>query len=217
MSCPLQKAQPLGAKLPGKIRISATKGLAMRLLSRAREDAEERDDEIDAQVRLEVIVRLDSAGESDRGQCSCRGSRGRRGRASRPSELRRDVAPGSTRLRPRCDARNAWLCAGVWFTVRVTARRRRAPPAMKPLPEVERDAAAQIGKRERRLAVAAVSRADQREELRFRRCEELAFAEHPSRRGRSCPRTSGFRRGRLDMGSSSVRRREDALEGDRRS
>src|SRR4051812_12534969 len=61
-SCPSHHAQPLGAKLNGKIRISATNGSAMaRLLCRAREDPEQGDDEVDAEVGLEVVVWLASA------------------------------------------------------------------------------------------------------------------------------------------------------------
>src|SRR5437762_10526634 len=65
-NCPLQKAQPLGAKLNGKIRISATNGSAMViLLGWGRENPEERNDEIDAQIRLEVVVRLTPASRPD--------------------------------------------------------------------------------------------------------------------------------------------------------
>src|SRR5437868_1646167 len=59
ISWPSQKAQPVGAKLKGKTRISATNGSAMRrLLGLRRKDAEQRDDEIDAEIGLEVLVRL---------------------------------------------------------------------------------------------------------------------------------------------------------------
>src|ERR1700730_9929444 len=66
MIWPSQTAQPLGAKLKGKMRISATKGLAMAIsLGLRREDAEQRDDEVDAEIGLEVAVRLVSAGGTD--------------------------------------------------------------------------------------------------------------------------------------------------------
>ena len=48
---------------------------------------------------------------------------------------------------------------------------------------VDRHPAAQVGQRERALAVAAVGRADQLEErLVLRDRQELAFAEHPAGR-----------------------------------
>src|SRR5919198_4869353 len=65
-SCPSHHAHPLGGKLNGKIRISATKGSTTRLLGRAREDPEQRDDEVDTQVRLEVRVRLAATGRAHR-------------------------------------------------------------------------------------------------------------------------------------------------------
>src|SRR5256714_5000669 len=55
---PSQNAQPLGAKLNPKMRISATNGSTAALLTRAREYPEQRDDEVDAQVRLEIVVWL---------------------------------------------------------------------------------------------------------------------------------------------------------------
>src|ERR687887_2628740 len=65
-SCPSHHAHPLGAKLNGKILISATKGSATtRLLGRAREDPEQGNDEVDAQVRLEVCVGLTPPGRAD--------------------------------------------------------------------------------------------------------------------------------------------------------
>ena len=62
-------AQPLGAKLNGKMRISATKGSAMMSSSgRRRENAEQRDDEVDAEIGLEVGVRLAAADGANRGR-----------------------------------------------------------------------------------------------------------------------------------------------------
>src|ERR1051325_2952899 len=66
-SWPSQKTQPLGAKLKGKMRISATKGSGHGAPSGlAREDAEQRDDEVEAEERLEILVRLVAAGRPDR-------------------------------------------------------------------------------------------------------------------------------------------------------
>src|SRR4051794_41924647 len=64
-NCPSQRAQPAGAKLPPNIRISPTYGLLMGSSVLGREDALEGDDEVDAQVRLHVLVRLAPAGGSD--------------------------------------------------------------------------------------------------------------------------------------------------------
>src|SRR5882762_299688 len=59
---PSQNAQPFGAKLNGKILISATKGSAMTLLSFSlvlrRENSLKRDAEIQYQIRLHVLVGL---------------------------------------------------------------------------------------------------------------------------------------------------------------
>src|SRR3954471_3306342 len=44
-SCPLHHAQPLGAKLKGKIRISATNGSMLGSSRESGEDAEQREDE----------------------------------------------------------------------------------------------------------------------------------------------------------------------------
>src|SRR5687767_14999097 len=66
-SWPSHRAQPWGAKLNGKMRISATNGSAMTLLGWRREDAEQRDDEVDAQVGLEVLVRLVAPSGQDHG------------------------------------------------------------------------------------------------------------------------------------------------------
>src|SRR5208283_2476849 len=76
---PLQNAQPLGGKLKGNIRISATKGLAICAASArlipgsfsclAWENAEQRNDEIDDQERRHIVVRLVPARRPD---CSCR-------------------------------------------------------------------------------------------------------------------------------------------------
>src|ERR1051326_1268311 len=65
---PSQNAHPFGAKLNGKMRISATNGSMFFSppLSLRREDAEQRDDEVDAEVGLEVVVRLTSAGIAGR-------------------------------------------------------------------------------------------------------------------------------------------------------
>src|SRR5205085_11018411 len=63
--CPSQKAQPLGAKLNGKMRISARKGsIVILLLSLRRENPEERNDEINAQVGLKITMRLTASGRT---------------------------------------------------------------------------------------------------------------------------------------------------------
>src|SRR5258708_36434999 len=64
MSCPSHSAQPLGAKLPVKILISARNGFDIityppRLVL-TRENPLQRDDEIQHQVRRHVLVRLAS-------------------------------------------------------------------------------------------------------------------------------------------------------------
>src|SRR4051794_28165227 len=70
--CPLQKAQLLGAKLPGKMRISAMNGsdtVGALLPSIARgEDALEGDDEVDHEVGLEVGMGLAAPGVGDGGR-----------------------------------------------------------------------------------------------------------------------------------------------------
>src|SRR5688572_15615170 len=59
INCPSHHAQPFGAKLKGKMRISATNGSAtLRSSCRGREDSEQTDDKVNTQVRLEVRVRL---------------------------------------------------------------------------------------------------------------------------------------------------------------
>src|SRR5688500_5499811 len=73
MIWPSHHAQPFGAKLKGKMRISATNGSAIgRSSGRAREDPEQGDDEVDAEVRLEVRVRLTPTGWADRSWCERR-------------------------------------------------------------------------------------------------------------------------------------------------
>src|SRR4026207_2441782 len=68
MICPLQNAQPFGGKLNGKMRISATNGSAILLSpsDRRRELPEQRNDEIDAEVRLEAGVGLAPARRAER-------------------------------------------------------------------------------------------------------------------------------------------------------
>src|SRR3954453_4482658 len=69
INCPSQNAHPLGAKLKGKMRISATNGSAMTSSSGLRrEDPEQGNDEAHAEVRLHVLVRLVAA---DNGNDSC--------------------------------------------------------------------------------------------------------------------------------------------------
>src|SRR4028118_1869541 len=79
MICPLHIAQPSGAKLNPKMRISATKGSAILVSDDeitgwyggwapsvlAGEDAVQRDDVADAKVRLHVVVRLVAADRLD--------------------------------------------------------------------------------------------------------------------------------------------------------
>src|SRR5262245_55627694 len=61
MICPLQNAQPKGAKLKPNTRISARNGSAMGASALRGENAFQRDDEVHAQERLTVLVRLASA------------------------------------------------------------------------------------------------------------------------------------------------------------
>src|SRR3954451_17033272 len=75
INCPSQNAQPLGGKLKGKIRISATNGSAMTSSSGLRrEDPEQGNDEAHAEVRLHVLVRLVATDRTDHKirQCSRR-------------------------------------------------------------------------------------------------------------------------------------------------
>ncbi len=69
-SWPLQSAQPLGAKLKGKILISATNGshgypspLGLR-----GEDPLQSDDEVEHQIGRHVVMRLVAAGSGDAGR-----------------------------------------------------------------------------------------------------------------------------------------------------
>src|SRR5580693_3364321 len=66
ISWPLHIAQPTGAKFQPPILISPMYGLVTgRLLVLRREDAGERDAEVQHQVRLHVVVRLAAAGAAD--------------------------------------------------------------------------------------------------------------------------------------------------------
>jgi hypothetical protein len=60
ISCPSQNAQPVGGKLNGKMRISATNwsDMSARSSGLAREDPEQGDDVVEAEERLRVLVRL---------------------------------------------------------------------------------------------------------------------------------------------------------------
>ena len=81
---------------------------------------------------------------------------------------------------------------------------------------VDRNPPAQVGQRERALAVAAVGRADQLEQrLVLGDRQQLALAEHPARGGevaREHPDLADI--WLCHRRSSSVRRREDALQRD---
>src|SRR5579864_4264462 len=72
MSWPLHSAQPVGAKFPAKILISATNGFDMAIFSPllilAGENSLQRDDEIQHQVRAHVFMRLAASS----GQHACR-------------------------------------------------------------------------------------------------------------------------------------------------
>src|SRR5947199_10225974 len=73
MSWPSHRAQPFGAKLPVKMRISARNGLDIIVyccpepggLVLRGEDALQRDDEIQHEVRRHVLVRLAAAGGAE--------------------------------------------------------------------------------------------------------------------------------------------------------
>src|SRR4051812_21114965 len=71
MSWPSQNAQPFGAKLKGNMRTSATNGLDMGASGGRREKAVHGDDEVHAQIRLHVVVRLRASGASHRVRCDC--------------------------------------------------------------------------------------------------------------------------------------------------
>src|ERR1051326_233444 len=66
--CPSQNIQPAGAKLPANILISPTygSGIVSPPSGLGREDALERDDEVQHQVRHHVCVRLAAADVGDR-------------------------------------------------------------------------------------------------------------------------------------------------------
>src|SRR5258708_26423255 len=79
------------------MRISAKNGLAMQVSSSLwREDAEERDNEVDAEEGLEVAVRLDAAGRANRAR------RHRRGGSNGREQLR--VAEGRLSDKTLCRA-----------------------------------------------------------------------------------------------------------------
>src|SRR5688572_10087103 len=64
-SWPSHQAQPLGAKLNGKIRISATNGSAMTNSGWTGEETKQRNDVVNAQIRLKIRVRLAAADRAD--------------------------------------------------------------------------------------------------------------------------------------------------------
>ena len=176
------QAQPLGAKLNGKMRISATNGSAMTAsYVGRREDAEQRDDEVDAEVTAAGscaagCLRLARPMSLPAPPSACPRRRG-----PQPSTGPGRCSPGLTAWRSPVVASSGWPWAGIWLTVRVISS---APPVsarMKPLPWWIGIRLRRSGKRERRLAVAAVGRADQLEEgLVLGDRQQLAVAEHPS-------------------------------------
>src|ERR1044072_5118168 len=97
-SWPSQNIQPAGAKLPANILISPTYGCAMTevLSVRAREDADERDAEVQREERLHVEVRLAAAGVRDR----CRAQRRLPRRVAGSGELARRVGGAGCRGGP---------------------------------------------------------------------------------------------------------------------
>src|SRR5215204_7620173 len=91
INCPAQKAQPVGGKLKGKMRISATNWSdILSSLGLAGEHPEERDDEVDAEERLRVLVRLAPAGRAYR---LCRQGDGRQEGVVLRHALREHHAP----------------------------------------------------------------------------------------------------------------------------
>src|ERR1700730_8756754 len=150
------------------MRISATKGLAMSVPFRSglrREDAEQRDDEIDAEVRLEVAVGLAPAGAGNGVR------RERYGPRRRDVELVERDGHGSEDAARWAGAGNAIRGRQEWMAVSRDLRNgqghvldaagfgQREAAAL-----VDRQPAAQIREGERALAVAAVGGADQVEE-----------------------------------------------------
>ena len=131
----------------------------------AREDAEQRNDVVDAQERLHVVVRLAAADRRDRWPRSLPAFGSSRRCTATLGRLRDDVAGGlagargsSTRARVVVDAGSAASSAS-------RSRRRPSRPSdrwCRPARSlVDRHAALQVRQRERLLAVAAVGRADQ--------------------------------------------------------
>ena len=116
----------------------------------------------------------------------------------------------------RSTAECGCVWAGIWLTVSVISS---APPVsarMKPLPRCRGSRPRRSGSANVALAVAAVGRADQVEQrLVLGDRQQLALAEHPSRGGEVAREHANLTDIWLGHGSgSSVRRREDALQGD---
>src|SRR3954454_375790 len=186
------------------------------LLRWAREHPEQGDDEVDAEVRLEVRVRLAPAHRRNRVCIEVAGrsvvdvrrdvERLRRKRSSRTDLIPRNTTNRSHRMRMRGQLidrqRHVFGAAGLGQDSAASL--------------VERYTAAQVGQRKRALTIAAVARSDQLEErLVLRDRKQLSVAEHPPGRSKvpgEHPDLSNVWLCHVLV--SSVRRREDALESD---
>src|SRR5437763_8318701 len=221
-SWPLHHAQPFGAKLNGKILISATNGSAISgLLGWAREDPEEGDDVVDAEVGLHVLVRLTATRRLDRlgVQLAVRTLLEERLRALAVGE---EVSSG---VHLRTGGRRRHQRVGVLGHLlrrqrhrldagQLTHREVRSCPRVGAL--VYWHAAPEIREVEGALAVSAVGRADELEERLVLGDRELRpVAEHPPRRREVAGEHPDFANVWLSHRASSlVRGGEDALECD---
>src|SRR5260370_15876435 len=165
------------------MRVSASDGLGMQVSSSLRrEDAEERDDEVDAEVGLEVAVRLTAAGRTDR-------ARRHRGGGSDPGkqllqiagELTDQGARGATHV-VGVSGRQVGMAVG--WNLRDGKGNVLDAPGFgqgEAAALVDWQAAAEVRQREGALSVATVGGADQVEErVVLRDRQQLPFAEHPS-------------------------------------
>ena len=135
----------------------------------------------------------------------------------RRADCRDDVAFRRS-ARCRCSARPAAdECAtAICCIVSVTSSTPPVSAEGEAVALMDRKAAAQIRQREGALAVAAIGGADQVEQgLVFGDRQQLSLAEHPAGRREIAGEHADFANIRLCHGCvSSVRRREDALQGD---
>src|SRR5215213_4269437 len=175
------------------MRISCTKGSAIYVsLAWRREYPEERDYEVNAEVRLEVVVRLTPARRA--------GGYRRQGigdgvfdvpvdgrRRGHQIVLRVRLASGARRSKVGMRVRRHLRNGQRYFFCAARLGQDEAVTLM------HREPASQVGQSERRLPVAPVSRAYELEQglvLGYR--QQLAFAKHPPRRGKVAREHSYF-------------------------